>query len=70
MITCITNPGLVFVDVEGIVKFMAVPMFLMADFVNSIDQCMVRCCQWEMETGRSFVSVSEGKRGEEGLGKI
>lgn len=51
MLSAITNPRLICVNLDGCLKFLPIPVFIFPDYYSNVDKCMVRCCKFANQDG-------------------
>lgn len=75
LLSSITTPSFIYIDIEGCLKFLPIPLFMMGDYTSNVDQCLVRCCSFEGDGQRMNVvipkyGIRSMRKKDEGLEKV
>lgn len=64
MLSAITNPSFIYVNLDGCLKFLPIPLFIFIDYFTKMDKCMIHCCKFPNEdtdtNGRNIVVPKYG----------
>lgn len=54
MVTSITTPSLIYLNVDGCLKFLPIPLFIFSDNFDKMDQCMIDCCRFSNQNEKMY----------------
>lgn len=49
VLVALTNPSVIYMSVEGCLKFLPLPIFSYSDNLSGLDKCMIDCCQFNSQ---------------------